>query len=98
MLGDPLCSSELSHLGGGQPAFGGDTHPLDAGLVDPEIGVSEQTLEFAVLPREMFGVDQHGEALVESELSGVRGSRLVLPSRSHRAETHGVEFFERWFL
>jgi hypothetical protein len=49
---------------------------LGASIVDPEVGVTEQTLELTVLSREVLRVGQDGEALVESEVCSVRCCRV----------------------
>ena len=73
---DPIHAhvAELAYEGAIQLALRRVVDVLDARVGDPQLRLAQRPREALVVAREVLGVDEHPEALVEVDLVGIFGS------------------------
>jgi hypothetical protein len=71
---------------------------LDARLAESELGLLEQSAEALVLSREMLGVDEQAEALVEGQLADLGALLLLGPRGGECVEAQRLEFLDGRFV
>lgn len=77
-----------------QAALGAGVEVLHAGSGVAQLGLLEASRGASVLAREVLGVDEEGESLVERQTRGARVVALRLPGFGYAEQVHFIEFFE----
>src|SRR6185437_3114540 len=98
VLVHPAARGELADDGLVQLAPRRVVDVLDARLAESELGLLEQPAETLVLEREVLGVDQQAEALVERQLADLGALLLLGPRRTERVEAQRLEFLDGRFV
>src|ERR1700704_6019289 len=97
MVDDPAAGGEVADQRPIEFAAGRIFQVLETRVRNSELGLLESTGEFAIVAREMLGLDEEPDAFVEAE----RPDRRVLELRpvgvSHRAEMEGAQAVKGWF-
>ena len=90
MLGDPVAGGELADEGLVELAPGRVVDRLEAGLAEFELGLLEGAGEALVLAGAPLGIDEQGQALIETEGGEVRVLLLGGPGRGQGGELVGL--------
>ena len=96
MLGDPAARGELTHQRAIQlaPTV---VEILKTGLTHFQLRFFEPALQRPILTREVLGIDEHAEALIEAEGRDRRIALLGEVDVGHRAEPEMMKAFDRLF-
>ena len=95
MLGDPAAGGELADERAFEPAARTRVEVLETGLRDAQLGLFQPAGQRAIVAKEMLGIDEHAEALVETERGGGRVLVLGQIRVGHRPQAQGAEPVER---
>ena len=97
VLDDPAAGGELSDQRPIEFAAGRVVEILETRVRNPELRFFEPAGELAIVPREVLGLDEQADALVETERPDRRVLELRAVGVGHRAEMEGAQAVEGRF-
>ncbi len=96
-LVDPVRGGETEHEGAVEASCAAEVEVLD-GCIDPEPGMSEQTLEAAIGAVGLLSFEEEREAIQEVEVSQIRHALLLFEGSGHTGQAEFVEQVEGGLL
>jgi hypothetical protein len=97
VFGDPPAGGELAHQRPIEFAARRVLEILETRQGHAQLGLLQTTAEFAIVAREVLGVDEQADPFVEAECPDRRVLQLRAIGVGHRAEPEGAEAVERRF-
>ena len=97
MFGDPVASGELADERPIQLTPGRIVEIFQARLGNAQLGLGQATGELPIVARQVLGINEHPDTLVETERADRGVLQLPAVGVGHGAETQGAEAVEGRF-